>query len=116
GSDEDDARSARADDRTALWNAFRHAGAAAEAQPPDDAPGAVIDAAMRFVGATPRALALVPVEDLPGDTEQPNIPGTVDEHPNWRRRMHGEVGTAFAAEAPQRRLAALAQLRRTPPQ
>jgi 4-alpha-glucanotransferase len=27
------------------------------------------------------------LEDLLGVVDQPNIPGTVDEHPNWRRRM-----------------------------
>jgi 4-alpha-glucanotransferase len=30
---------------------------------------------------------LVPVEDLLALAEQPNMPGTVDEHPNWRRRL-----------------------------
>lgn len=29
----------------------------------------------------------MPVEDLFGLIEQPNLPGTVDEHPNWRRRL-----------------------------
>jgi 4-alpha-glucanotransferase len=23
-----------------------------------------------------------------GLTDQPNLPGTVDEHPNWRRRLN----------------------------
>ena len=29
----------------------------------------------------------MPVEDLAGLVEQPNLPGTIDEHPNWRRRL-----------------------------
>ena len=29
--------------------------------------------------------------------EQPNIPGTVDEHPNWRRRMPGATDALLAA-------------------
>lgn len=33
-----------------------------------------------------RILALA-VEDLLGIQDQPNIPGTIDEHPNWRRRL-----------------------------
>jgi 4-alpha-glucanotransferase len=23
--------------------------------------------------------------------EQPNLPGTIDEHPNWRRRLPGDA-------------------------
>jgi 4-alpha-glucanotransferase len=30
---------------------------------------------------------MVQVEDLEGAIEGPNLPGTIDEHPNWRRRM-----------------------------
>jgi 4-alpha-glucanotransferase len=27
------------------------------------------------------------MEDLLGVIDQPNIPGTIDEHPNWRQRL-----------------------------
>ena len=30
---------------------------------------------------------LVQIEDLVGEAEQANLPGTSDEHPNWRRRL-----------------------------
>ena len=30
---------------------------------------------------------MVAAEDLVGDVEQPNLPGTYQEHPNWRRRL-----------------------------
>jgi flagellin-specific chaperone FliS len=30
---------------------------------------------------------LVQLEDLVGETEQANLPGTTDAHPNWRRRL-----------------------------
>jgi (1->4)-alpha-D-glucan 1-alpha-D-glucosylmutase len=40
-----------------------------------------------LVGETPCELALVPIEDLLGLDEQPNLPGVVDVHPNWRRRL-----------------------------
>jgi 4-alpha-glucanotransferase len=30
---------------------------------------------------------ILPVEDLLGVEEQPNLPNTVEEHPNWRRRL-----------------------------
>jgi 4-alpha-glucanotransferase len=33
----------------------------------------------------------VALEDLLGVADQPNIPGTVNEHPNWRRRLDVEI-------------------------
>jgi 4-alpha-glucanotransferase len=30
---------------------------------------------------------LAPLEDLLALEAQPNLPGTIDEHPNWRRRL-----------------------------
>ncbi|MGE0213316.1 MAG: 4-alpha-glucanotransferase [Parvibaculaceae bacterium] len=44
-------------------------------------------AAHRFLAETPSWLAGVRLEDALGVIEQTNMPGTVDEHPNWRRRM-----------------------------
>jgi 4-alpha-glucanotransferase len=52
----------------------------------DDPEGLAV-ALHRFLARTPAALAMVQVEDLEGAVEQPNLPGTIDAHPNWRRRM-----------------------------
>jgi len=41
----------------------------------------------RVVASSPSRLFAAQMEDLLGLTEQPNIPGTIDEHPNWRRRL-----------------------------
>jgi len=41
----------------------------------------------RFLAATPSRMLVVTMEDVLGLTEQVNVPGTVDEHPNWRRRL-----------------------------
>jgi 4-alpha-glucanotransferase len=30
---------------------------------------------------------VISLEDLLGITDQVNLPGTVDEHPNWRQRL-----------------------------
>jgi 4-alpha-glucanotransferase len=30
---------------------------------------------------------MISLEDLLGITDQVNLPGTVDEHPNWRQRL-----------------------------
>ena len=76
-------RAARAEDRAALWAAFD----TGRDQPAEDDTDPVVDAAIAHVASTPCALAIVPVEDLAGLVEQPNLPGTIDEHPNWRRRL-----------------------------
>lgn len=47
----------------------------------------VLDASVRFLGHTRAPLVLLPLEDALGLDEQPNLPGTVDTHPNWRRRQ-----------------------------
>jgi 4-alpha-glucanotransferase len=41
----------------------------------------------RFVADTPSRLLMVSLEDALGVVDQVNVPGTVDEHPNWRRRL-----------------------------
>ncbi|WP_022683217.1 4-alpha-glucanotransferase [Sphingobium bisphenolivorans] len=74
---------ARDVERTALWDAIGDRAAQPDPQQTEPA----VDAALRHVASTPAALAIFPLEDLAGLDEQPNLPGTVDEHPNWRRRM-----------------------------
>jgi len=39
------------------------------------------------LAASPCRLLALQLEDAIGVTEQVNVPGTVDEHPNWRRRL-----------------------------
>jgi 4-alpha-glucanotransferase len=40
-----------------------------------------------FLARTKSRLMAISLEDLLGVIDQPNIPGTVDEHPNWRQRL-----------------------------
>ncbi|HEU0146749.1 MAG TPA: 4-alpha-glucanotransferase, partial [Bradyrhizobium sp.] len=40
-----------------------------------------------FLARTRSRLLAISLEDLLGIVPQPNIPGTIDEHPNWRQRM-----------------------------
>jgi len=42
---------------------------------------------LQFLARTKSRMLAVSLEDLLGLIDQPNIPGTVDEHPNWRRRL-----------------------------
>jgi len=54
----------------------------APAYPPDD-----IAAIAAFLGATPSRLVVIALDDALDVRDQINIPGTVDQHPNWRRRL-----------------------------
>ncbi len=40
-----------------------------------------------FIARTPSRIAMVQPEDVFELMEQANLPGTVDQHPNWRRRL-----------------------------
>lgn len=40
-----------------------------------------------FLANSGSRILAVAIEDLLGMRDQPNIPGTIDEHPNWRRRL-----------------------------
>ena len=81
----------RAKDRAALWRAFQAAGIVTGLRPSADETQTFVGAAIRFVASTPAALFLLPLEDALGLNEQPNLPGTINQHPNWRRRTHRSV-------------------------
>jgi 4-alpha-glucanotransferase len=49
---------------------------------PDEA--AFISAMHRFLAATPSRLKLISPYDILAEPRQPNLPGTIDEYPNWR--------------------------------
>jgi 4-alpha-glucanotransferase len=40
-----------------------------------------------YLARAPSRLLMVAMEDVLGILDQPNVPGTVNEHPNWRRRL-----------------------------
>ncbi|UWQ21753.1 4-alpha-glucanotransferase [Jannaschia sp. W003] len=52
----------------------------------DALPEAMLDAAHRFIAATPCLLAGVRLADLVGPDRPTNMPGTTDGYPNWRPR------------------------------
>jgi 4-alpha-glucanotransferase len=72
----------------------------------DDDPAALAAAAHRFLARSSSRLLLVQVEDLLGQLEQMNLPGTVDEHPNWRRKLEVPLDRIFTQPL-ARRLVAL---------
>jgi len=54
---------------------------------PDQLSPALVAAIHGYLAASPGGVMMVQAEDAIGELEQPNLPGTVDEHPNWRRRL-----------------------------
>lgn len=111
GSSEAEEHRLRDQDRAALWQGLRASGCAhgeIPAATPEQAP---VTEALAFLGATPAPLAMVPIEDVLCLPEQPNVPGTVDSHPNWRRRLGQPVGRLLDEPQVAARLAALDRAR-----
>ena len=54
------------------------------AAPTEPDEGAIILALHRFLASTPSRLKLVSPYDVIAEPRQPNLPGTIDEYPNWR--------------------------------
>jgi 4-alpha-glucanotransferase len=56
-------------------------------RPPQSLPWSLAEAFHLFLSSTPAALKAIQLEDALGALEQANLPGTIDEHPNWRRKI-----------------------------
>lgn len=64
-----------------------------------DAPEDDLVAALhRYVAATPSRYALAAPGDAIGDLRQPNLPGTVDDYPNWRLPVADSAGVPVPLE------------------
>jgi 4-alpha-glucanotransferase len=63
-------------------------------------------AILAFLARSRSRLMLVQLEDVAGETEQANLPGTNDSHPNWRRRLSARLDGILGG-AEMRRVAAL---------
>jgi 4-alpha-glucanotransferase len=79
--DEDAARAARNDDMARLFDALAPVNGGVIATPAN-----ARDAIHRFLAKSGSGLALIQIEDAVGQTDQANLPGTIDEYPNWRRK------------------------------
>ena len=55
--------------------------------------GAVCRACLSFLADSPAWTLLVNMEDLWLETEQQNVPGVVEGHPNWRRKARYDLKT-----------------------
>ena len=111
----------RAQDRHRLLDALRRAGQLRDSPgnvPPDRSAmtPALADAIEAFLATVPCTLMAVQLEDIFAVREQANLPGTIDEHPNWRRKLPLAV-EAMRNDASWRALVAglrAARGRRTP--
>ncbi|MGK9171029.1 4-alpha-glucanotransferase [Inquilinus limosus] len=99
----------RAADRERLWAAFVLAGVAEAPMSAPEQPEAAVDAALAYVSAAPSVLTIIPFEDILGIEEQPNLPGTTDQHPNWRRRLPRPTEAMLSDRAAAARLRSLAR-------
>ena len=104
---------ARGRDRHLLWQAMQESGSAQGDAPADWDAHPAVDAAVRHIGASACEFVILPIEDALALPEQPNLPGTMDEHPNWRRRLPGNVADLLDAPGVAPRLAALNTSRTT---
>jgi 4-alpha-glucanotransferase len=94
-------------DRGLLWSTLSgHAPCSGPRPAPDD-PAPVVDAAIAHIAGTPSALALVSLEDILAHEEQPNLPGTITQHPNWRRRLDAPLDDLLASAPVAQRCAML---------
>lgn len=92
-------------DRGLLWSTI---GNGSERPAPEDTDPVVV-AALEHVAKSPAILAIAPIEDLLGAREQPNLPGTVGEHPNWRRRLGAPLQELMDQPSTQKRLKAVSE-------
>jgi 4-alpha-glucanotransferase len=74
-------------DRTLLVKALVAEGLLAPPNPGVDPEADVLTAWLAFLARSEARAVLVFLEDLWGEVHSQNIPGTVNEHPNWRRRI-----------------------------
>ncbi|MFH5925846.1 4-alpha-glucanotransferase [Roseomonas xinghualingensis] len=111
GADGSEQREERARDRANLWEAMCRSGAAEGGMPGEEQGEEVATAAARHVASAACALALLPLEDVLALDEAPNLPGTTEGHPNWRRRLPGDAATLLDAPDAAARLRAFAEAR-----
>jgi 4-alpha-glucanotransferase len=71
-----------------------------------EVPDGLVEAIHRALADTPAMLIQVQLDDVVGEEEAVNLPGTWRNYPNWRRKL----GTTLEELANDRRLETLARL------
>ena len=73
-------------------------------EPPEVAPA---DAVFGYLARTHSALNAIQYEDVLGALNQPNMPGTTEGHPNWRRKLDLDLDAIDAPGGPLPKVAAM---------
>jgi 4-alpha-glucanotransferase len=60
------------------------------------------EAILAYLARSRARLMLVQMEDVAGEVEQANLPGTSDSHPNWRRRLSARLDDILQGPGMQR--------------
>lgn len=108
---EADEHAHRAHERNRVWQRLLASGHADGDPPPTAEPCRFVTAACAHIAASACDYALIPLEDLAGLAEQPNLPGTIDQHPNWRRRLPAPIAALLAEPAIAERAQTIARAR-----
>jgi glycogen operon protein len=99
--DAEHAHDERQREKAALVDAMTNAGVAAsagiDAGKPHDA--GVTAAVHRYVAASASALVVLQADDLAGEREALNLPGTDRERPNWRRKVSVDASALWSVPA-----------------
>jgi 4-alpha-glucanotransferase len=87
---------ARVHDRYLLLKALQAENLLPRGRDPNNVDGAAMDAALAaalhaYLARSPSKILLVQLDDLTEEMEQINLPGTIDERPNWRRKLSKPV-------------------------
>ncbi|MDH5577626.1 MAG: malto-oligosyltrehalose synthase, partial [Betaproteobacteria bacterium] len=111
----------RAQERVRLMLALQHAGLLPPGHAPDVTGSqtltpALAEAVHAFVAAAPSRVMMVQLEDVIGATEQANMPGTTEQHPNWKRKIPETLEQLAADERLASLAAALSRIRPHPAQ
>ena len=78
----------RARERAALVDALAREGLADDATPRAGKATEALRAAVHaYLARSPAVVMVAQMEDVLGLAEQANVPGTIDQHPNWRRKL-----------------------------
>lgn len=72
---------------------------------------ALVTGVQKYLAKSPGFIQMIPLEDALGLTEQVNIPGTIDEHPNWLQRLPVSIKNLWQDKTLQAVVAAMNHLR-----
>lgn len=96
-------RSARIEDRNLLLAALGDLNVIDKAKAPEQTPAKMntelLVAVQRYMAQAPSHIQLIPLEDALEIVEQVNIPGTIDQHPNWRQKLPVTVEAFFQQDS-----------------